>query len=64
MPTMIRAVIGHQERAAGCGLIKLVGEGKLLEAQRLEQRWPTFGHRNARKRTGVCNGIESYLAAI
>ena len=56
-PTMQQAMQGikHELRQR---LDQLVGEGKLLEAQRLEQR--TNFDLEMLEATGVCNGIENY----
>ncbi|OSP54533.1 excinuclease ABC subunit UvrB [Pseudoruegeria sp. SK021] len=56
-PTMKQAVIGIRKELRQ-RLDQLVGEGKLLEAQRLEQRC-TFDLEML-EATGVCNGIENY----
>jgi hypothetical protein len=56
-PTMMQAVIGIKKELR-MRLDQLVGDGKLLEAQRLEQRC-TFDLEML-EATGVCNGIENY----
>ncbi|MGJ8546467.1 MAG: excinuclease ABC subunit UvrB [Sulfitobacter sp.] len=56
-PTMNQAVIGIKKELR-MRLDQLVGEGKLLEAQRLEQR--TNFDLEMLEATGVCNGIENY----
>src|SRR6056297_398127 len=56
-PTMQQAVIGIKKELR-TRLDQLVGEGKLLEAQRLEQR--TNFDIEMLEATGVCNGIENY----
>ena len=56
-PTMNQAVIGIKKELR-IRLDQLVGEGKLLEAQRLEQR--TKFDLEMLEATGVCNGIENY----
>ncbi|MBY5974882.1 excinuclease ABC subunit UvrB [Ferrimonas balearica] len=56
-PTMNQAVIGIKKELRQ-RLDQLVGEGKLLEAQRLEQR--TNFDIEMLEATGVCNGIENY----
>ncbi|WP_425038113.1 excinuclease ABC subunit UvrB [Primorskyibacter sp. S187A] len=56
-PTMQQAVIKIKEELR-MRLDQLVGEGKLLEAQRLEQR--TNFDIEMLEATGVCNGIENY----
>ena len=56
-PTMNQAVIGIKKELR-MRLDQLVGEGKLLEAQRLEQRC-SFDIEML-EATGVCNGIENY----
>ncbi|WP_010139418.1 excinuclease ABC subunit UvrB [Oceanicola sp. S124] len=56
-PTMKQAVIGIRQELRQ-RLDQLVGEGKLLEAQRLEQR--TNFDLEMLEATGVCNGIENY----
>ncbi|WP_435168643.1 excinuclease ABC subunit UvrB [Falsirhodobacter sp. 1013] len=56
-PTMQQAVKGIKAELA-MRLDQLVGEGKLLEAQRLEQR--TAFDIEMLEATGVCNGIENY----
>jgi len=56
-PTMQQAVKGIKGELA-MRLEQLVGEGKLLEAQRLEQRC-AFDIEML-EATGVCNGIENY----
>ncbi|WP_299031290.1 excinuclease ABC subunit UvrB [uncultured Sulfitobacter sp.] len=56
-PTMNQAVIGIKKELR-MRLDQLVGEGKLLEAQRLEQRC-NFDLEML-EATGVCNGIENY----
>ena len=56
-PTMKQAVIGIKKELR-MRLDQLVGEGKLLEAQRLEQRC-NFDIEML-EATGVCNGIENY----
>ncbi|NVO24926.1 excinuclease ABC subunit UvrB [Donghicola sp. C2-DW-16] len=56
-PTMKQAIIGIKEELRK-RLDQLVGEGKLLEAQRLEQR--TNFDLEMLEATGVCNGIENY----
>ena len=56
-PTMNQAVIGIKKELR-MRLDQLVGEGKLLEAQRLEQRC-NFDIEML-EATGVCNGIENY----
>ncbi len=56
-PTMQQAVIKIKEELRH-RLDQLVGEGKLLEAQRLEQRC-NFDIEML-EATGVCNGIENY----
>lgn len=56
-PTMMQAMIGIKKELR-MRLDQLVGEGKLLEAQRLEQRC-TFDLEML-EATGVCNGIENY----
>ncbi len=56
-PTMNQAVKGIKAELQ-MRLDQLVGEGKLLEAQRLEQR--TNFDLEMLEATGVCNGIENY----
>ena len=56
-PTMQQAIIGIKKELR-TRLDQLVGEGKLLEAQRLEQR--TSFDLEMLEATGVCNGIENY----
>ena len=56
-PTMQQALKGIK-RELQVRLDQLVGEGKLLEAQRLEQR--TKFDIEMLEATGVCNGIENY----
>jgi len=56
-PTMVQAIKGIR-RELGQRLEQLTGEGKLLEAQRLEQRC-TFDLEML-EATGVCSGIENY----
>ena len=56
-PTMQQAIIGIKDELRK-RLDQLVSEGKLLEAQRLEQR--TNFDLEMLEATGVCNGIENY----
>jgi len=56
-PTMQQAIINIKKELRA-RLDQLVGEGKLLEAQRLEQR--TNFDLEMLEATGVCNGIENY----
>ena len=56
-PTMRQAIVGIKKELK-TRLDHLVGEGKLLEAQRLEQRC-NFDLEML-EATGVCNGIENY----
>ena len=56
-PTMQQAIIAIKKELRQ-RLDQLVGEGKLLEAQRLEQR--TNFDLEMLEATGVCNGIENY----
>ena len=56
-PTMQQAIKGIKSELQ-VRLDQLVGEGKLLEAQRLEQR--TKFDLEMLEATGVCNGIENY----
>ncbi len=56
-PTMQQAIIGIKKELK-IRLDQLVNEGKLLEAQRLEQR--TNFDLEMLEATGVCNGIENY----
>lgn len=56
-PTMNQAIIGIKKELK-IRLDQLVGEGKLLEAQRLEQR--TNFDLEMLEAIGVCNGIENY----
>ncbi|NBR35322.1 MAG: excinuclease ABC subunit UvrB, partial [Rhodobacteraceae bacterium] len=56
-PTMQQAIISIKKELRQ-RLDQLVGEGKLLEAQRLEQR--TNFDIEMLEATGVCNGIENY----
>ena len=56
-PTMQQAIINIKKELRQ-RLDQLVGEGKLLEAQRLEQR--TNFDLEMLEATGVCNGIENY----
>ncbi|MGD9865945.1 MAG: helicase-related protein, partial [Pseudodonghicola sp.] len=56
-PTMQQAVVGIKKELRQ-RLDQLVAEGKLLEAQRLEQR--TSFDLEMLEATGVCNGIENY----
>ena len=56
-PTMQQAIKGIKLELAQ-RLDQLIGEGKLLEAQRLEQR--TNFDLEMLEATGVCNGIENY----
>ena len=56
-PTMKQAINGIRKELRQ-RLDQLVGEGKLLEAQRLEQR--TNFDLEMLEATGVCNGIENY----
>jgi len=56
-PTMAQAIKGIRDELFH-RLKQLTGEGKLLEAQRLEQR--TQFDLEMLEATGVCNGIENY----
>ncbi len=56
-PTLNQAVVGIKKELRQ-RLDQLVGEGKLLEAQRLEQR--TNFDLEMLEATGSCNGIENY----
>ncbi len=56
-PTMKQAIVKIKEELKR-QLDRFVGEGKLLEAQRLEQR--TNFDLEMLEATGVCNGIENY----
>ncbi|MFQ6547708.1 excinuclease ABC subunit UvrB [Aestuariibius sp. 2305UL40-4] len=56
-PTMNQAIIGIKKELR-TRLDQLVNDGKLLEAQRLEQR--TNFDLEMLEATGVCNGIENY----
>ena len=56
-PTLQQAIISIKKELRQ-RLDQLVGEGKLLEAQRLEQR--TNFDLEMLEATGVCNGIENY----
>ena len=56
-PTMNQAIVGIKKELR-MRLEQLVGDGKLLEAQRLEQRC-NFDLEML-EATGVCNGIENY----
>ena len=56
-PTMKQAIVKIKAELK-TRLDQLVGEGKLLEAQRLEQR--THFDIEMLEATGVCNGIENY----
>ncbi len=56
-PTMTQAIISIKKELK-VRLDQLVNEGKLLEAQRLEQR--TNFDLEMLEATGVCNGIENY----
>ncbi|WP_197916579.1 excinuclease ABC subunit UvrB [Thiosulfatihalobacter marinus] len=56
-PTMQQAIISIKKELRQ-RLDQLVGDGKLLEAQRLEQR--TNFDLEMLEATGVCNGIENY----
>lgn len=56
-PTMSQAIIGIKKELR-MRLDQLVGDAKLLEAQRLEQR--TNFDLEMLEATGVCNGIENY----
>jgi len=56
-PTMQQAILGIKKELRQ-RLDQLVAEGKLLEAQRLEQR--TNFDLEMLEATGVCNGIENY----
>jgi excinuclease ABC subunit B len=56
-PTMQQAII-QIKKELRIRLDQLVGDGKLLEAQRLEQR--TNFDLEMLEATGVCNGIENY----
>ena len=56
-PTIQQAIINIKKELR-TRLDQLVGEGKLLEAQRLEQR--TQFDLEMLEATGVCNGIENY----
>jgi len=56
-PTLNQAMIGIKKELRQ-RLDQLVGEGKLLEAQRLEQR--TNFDLEMMEATGACNGIENY----
>ena len=56
-PTMQQAIIGIKKELR-IRLDQLTSEGKLLEAQRLEQR--TNFDLEMLEATGVCNGIENY----
>ena len=56
-PTMKQAIIGIKDELRK-RLDQLVADGKLLEAQRLEQR--TNFDLEMLEATGVCNGIENY----
>ncbi|NDV01820.1 excinuclease ABC subunit UvrB [Pseudoroseicyclus tamaricis] len=56
-PTLAQAIQGIKKELT-VRLDQLVGEGKLLEAQRLEQR--TQFDLEMMEATGACNGIENY----
>ena len=56
-PTMQQAIIGIKKELR-TQLDRMVNDGKLLEAQRLEQR--TTFDLEMLEATGVCNGIENY----
>ena len=56
-PTMQQAIVGIKKELR-IRLDQLVADGKLLEAQRLEQR--TNFDLEMLEATGVCNGIENY----
>ncbi len=56
-PTMQQAIVGIKKELK-VRLDQLVNDGKLLEAQRLEQR--TNFDLEMLEATGVCNGIENY----
>ncbi len=56
-PTMQQAIVGIKKELK-IRLDQLVNDGKLLEAQRLEQR--TNFDLEMLEATGVCNGIENY----
>ncbi len=56
-PTLQQAIVGIRKELRQ-RLDQLVNEGKLLEAQRLEQR--TSFDLEMLEATGVCNGIENY----
>jgi excinuclease ABC subunit B len=56
-PTMQQAIVGIKQELR-LRLDQLVNDGKLLEAQRLEQR--TSFDLEMLEATGVCNGIENY----
>ena len=56
-PTMNQAIVGIKKELR-TRLDQLVNDGKLLEAQRLEQR--TNFDLEMLEATGVCNGIENY----
>ncbi|MEM7720554.1 MAG: excinuclease ABC subunit UvrB [Pseudomonadota bacterium] len=56
-PTMNQAIVGIKKELK-IRLDQLVSEGRLLEAQRLEQR--TNFDLEMLEATGVCNGIENY----
>lgn len=56
-PTIAQAIVGIRKELRQ-RLDQLVNEGKLLEAQRLEQR--TQFDLEMLEATGVCNGIENY----
>ena len=56
-PTMQQAVKGIREELRQT-LDRMIGDGRLLEAQRLEQR--TNHDLEMLEATGVCNGIENY----
>ena len=56
-PTIAQAIVGIKKELRQ-RLDQLVNEGKLLEAQRLEQR--TQFDLEMLEATGVCNGIENY----
>ncbi len=56
-PTMAQAII-QIKKELRTRLDQLVGDGKLLEAQRLEQR--TNFDLEMLEATGICNGIENY----
>ena len=57
-PTLLQAISRHQARTAASGSTSSTPAGRLLEAQRLEQR--TIYDLEMMEATGSCAGIENY----